>query len=41
MATHNPVELAPYDPQWLQDFQRIRGRILALLPQALAIDHIG
>ncbi|MGO7872109.1 GrpB family protein [Rhizobium leguminosarum] len=41
MATHNPVELAPYDPQWLQAFQRIRGRLLALLPQALAIDHIG
>ncbi|NKL23257.1 GrpB family protein [Rhizobium leguminosarum] len=41
MATHNPVELAPYDPQWLQAFQRIRGRLLALLLQALAIDHIG
>ncbi|MBY3484442.1 GrpB family protein [Rhizobium laguerreae] len=41
MATHNPVELVPCDPQWPQAFQRIRGRLLALLPQALAIDHIG
>ncbi|MBY5623059.1 GrpB family protein [Rhizobium leguminosarum] len=41
MATHNPVELVPYDPQWPQVFQRIRGRLLALLPQALSIDHIG
>ncbi|NEJ21987.1 GrpB family protein [Rhizobium leguminosarum] len=41
MATHNPVELVPYDPQWPEAFQRIRGRLLALLPQALSIDHIG
>ncbi|NKK78741.1 GrpB family protein [Rhizobium leguminosarum] len=41
MATHNPVELVPYDPQWPQVFQRIRGMLLALLPQALSIDHIG
>ncbi|MBY5521130.1 GrpB family protein [Rhizobium leguminosarum] len=41
MTTHNPVELVPYDPQWPQAFQRIRGRLLALLPQALSIDHIG
>ncbi|MBY5782184.1 GrpB family protein [Rhizobium leguminosarum bv. viciae] len=41
MATHNPVELVPYDPQWPQVFQRIRGRLLSLLPQALSIDHIG
>ncbi|MGO8470090.1 GrpB family protein, partial [Rhizobium leguminosarum] len=41
MTTHNPVELVPCDPQWLQAFQRIRVRLLALLPQALAIDHIG
>ncbi|MBY5569420.1 GrpB family protein [Rhizobium leguminosarum] len=41
MATHNPVELVPYDPQWPEAFQRIRGRLLVLLPQALSIDHIG
>ncbi|MGO7427156.1 GrpB family protein, partial [Rhizobium ruizarguesonis] len=31
----------PCDPQWPQAFQRIRGRLLALLPQVLFIDHIG
>ena len=41
MRTHNPVELVPNDPQWPQAFQRIRDRLLALLPQALSIDHIG
>ncbi|MBY5817980.1 GrpB family protein [Rhizobium leguminosarum] len=41
MRTHSPVELVPHDPQWLQAFQRIRDKLLALLPQALAIDHIG
>ncbi|QKK18575.1 GrpB family protein [Rhizobium indicum] len=41
MRTHNPVELVPYDPQWPQAFRRIRDGLLALLPQALSIDHIG
>ncbi|MGM5056209.1 GrpB family protein [Rhizobium sp. 814_E9_N1_1] len=41
MIAHSPVELVPHDPQWPQAFQRIRDRLLALLPQALSIDHIG
>ncbi|MGR9296580.1 GrpB family protein [Rhizobium leguminosarum] len=41
MITHSPVELVPHDPQWPQAFQRIRDRLLTLLPQALSIDHIG
>ena len=41
MITHSPVELVPHDPQWPQAFQRIRNRLLTLLPQALSIDHIG
>ncbi|MBX4859504.1 GrpB family protein [Rhizobium sophorae] len=41
MTTHSPVELVPCDPQWPQAFRRIRDRLLALLPQALSIDHIG
>ncbi|MGR9394317.1 GrpB family protein [Rhizobium leguminosarum] len=41
MTTHSPVELVPHDPQWPQAFQRIRDRLLTLLPQALSIDHIG
>ena len=41
MRIHNPVELVPNDPQWPQSFRRIRNRLLALLPQALFIDHIG
>ncbi|GLR59558.1 GrpB family protein [Rhizobium indigoferae] len=41
MITHIPVELVPHDPQWPQAFQRIRNRLLTLLPQALSIDHIG
>jgi GrpB-like predicted nucleotidyltransferase (UPF0157 family) len=40
-ANDKAVELVPCDPQWPQAFQRIRGRLLALLPQALSIDHIG
>ena len=38
---HKPVELVSYDRQWPEAFQRIRGKLLALLPQALAIDHVG
>ncbi|MGO7036598.1 GrpB family protein, partial [Rhizobium ruizarguesonis] len=41
MTKHHAVELVPCDPQWPQAFQRIRGRLLALLPQVLFIDHIG
>lgn len=41
MITHSPVELMPHNPQWPQAFQRIRDRLLTLLPQALSIDHIG
>ncbi|TCA55452.1 GrpB family protein [Rhizobium leguminosarum bv. viciae] len=41
MITHSPVELVPHDLQWPQAFQRIRDRLLTLLPQALSIDHIG
>ncbi len=41
MIAHSPVELVPHDPQWPQAFQRIRDRLLTLLPQALSIDHIG
>jgi GrpB-like predicted nucleotidyltransferase (UPF0157 family) len=41
MITHSPVELVPHDPQWPQAFQRIRDKLLTLLPQALSIDHIG
>lgn len=41
MATRNPVELVAYDPQWPFAFQRIRERLLALLPHAVSIDHIG
>ncbi|MFL5016810.1 MAG: GrpB family protein [Rhizobium sp.] len=41
MTKHHAVELVPCDPRWPQAFQRIRGKLLTLLPQALAIDHIG
>ncbi|PDT16134.1 hypothetical protein CO670_13795 [Rhizobium sp. J15] len=41
MKMHKPVELVSYDKQWPEAFQRIRGKLLALLPQALAIDHVG
>ncbi|OWV70126.1 hypothetical protein ATY77_18975 [Rhizobium sp. R634] len=41
MKMHKPVELVSYDRQWPEAFQRIRGKLLALLPQALAIDHVG
>ncbi|MBY5490502.1 GrpB family protein [Rhizobium leguminosarum] len=41
MITHSPVELVPHYLQWPQAFQRIRDRLLTLLPQALSIDHIG
>lgn len=36
---HKPVELVSYDREWPEAFQRIRSRLLALLPQALSIDH--
>ncbi|MGZ2484651.1 GrpB-like predicted nucleotidyltransferase (UPF0157 family) [Rhizobium pisi] len=36
-----PVELVSYDPQWPQAFRHIRARLLALLPNALSVDHIG
>lgn len=36
-----PVELVSYDPNWPQAFRHIRARLLALLPNALSVDHIG
>ncbi|MGO4481217.1 GrpB family protein [Rhizobium pisi] len=41
MTMQKPVELVSYDPQWPQAFRNIRARLLALLPNALSIDHIG
>ncbi|PDS98317.1 MULTISPECIES: GrpB family protein [unclassified Rhizobium] len=41
MTMHKPVELVSYDREWPEAFQRIRAKLLALLPQALAIDHVG
>lgn len=41
MATRNPVELVAYDPQWPLAFERIRSRLLGLLPHVVSIDHIG
>ncbi|MBY3594704.1 GrpB family protein [Rhizobium bangladeshense] len=41
MTMHRPVELVNYDREWPVAFQRIRVKLAALLPQALAIDHVG
>ncbi|MBX4900301.1 GrpB family protein [Rhizobium bangladeshense] len=41
MTMHRPVELVNYDREWPVAFQRIRAKLAALLPQALAIDHVG
>jgi len=36
------VELAPYDPNWPQDFERIRDKLQRLLaPFVVTIEHIG
>jgi GrpB-like predicted nucleotidyltransferase (UPF0157 family) len=37
------VEVVPYDPQWVSDFERLRARYdeaLAGVP-VLAIEHVG
>lgn len=41
MTMHRPVELVNYDREWPVAFQRIRAKLAALLPQALAIDHVA
>ncbi|RUM21411.1 GrpB family protein [Rhizobium vallis] len=41
MTMQKPVELVSYDPHWPQAFRHIRARLLALLPNALSVDHIG
>ncbi|MBX4888438.1 GrpB family protein [Rhizobium bangladeshense] len=41
MTMHRPVEIVNYDREWPVAFQRIRAKLAALLPQALAIDHVG
>ncbi|MBX4873339.1 GrpB family protein [Rhizobium bangladeshense] len=41
MTMHRPVEIVNYDREWSVAFQRIRAKLAALLPQALAIDHVG
>ncbi|MBX5011858.1 GrpB family protein [Rhizobium lentis] len=41
MTMHRPVELVNYHREWPVAFQRIRAKLAALLPQALAIDHVG
>lgn len=36
------VELVPYDPRWLEDFERISDKLQRLLaPYVMAIEHIG
>jgi GrpB-like predicted nucleotidyltransferase (UPF0157 family) len=35
------LELRPYDPGWLQWFQRERTELLVLVPDILEVEHVG
>jgi GrpB-like predicted nucleotidyltransferase (UPF0157 family) len=42
MIGGSAVELVPYDPNWSEDFERIRDKLQRLLlPYVITIEHIG
>ena len=40
-AIHEPVEIAPYDSSWPEQFELEKSRLVLLFPELIEIQHIG